>query len=192
MEMKVRLTLLEPMLGTIPGDKELVCNYISNKHPEKKSDEEINTVPEELEKMSTGFHRDENKIPFIYNYMIKGFLKEAASSLIRGKQLELKAHKKIVDQVVFIKPRRIYFTGNIKLPLQYLERPLRAQTAQGERVALARSEMIPEGTKIDFTIMCMDDKLENLIGSLLDYGKYRGLGQWRNADYGSFTWEEVE
>jgi hypothetical protein len=37
----------------------------------------------------------------------------------------------------------------------------------------------------------MDDLLDT-VREWLDYGQYNGLGQWRNASYGSFTWEEVE
>ena len=31
-----------------------------------------------------------------------------------------------------------------------------------------------------------------LVKECLDYGQLRGMGEWRNAGWGRFTWEEVE
>jgi hypothetical protein len=72
------------------------------------------------------------------------------------------------------------------------ERPLRAQTAQGERVALANSETVPEGSYIDVEIECMTDAMYDLAVECLDYGKRRGIGQWRNSGKGRFTYEIIE
>ena len=71
------------------------------------------------------------------------------------------------------------------------QRPLRASTPQGERVALASSETVPAGTKLRFDIVMLDPKLEGLVREWLDYGELRGLGQWRNAGKGSYSWKEV-
>jgi hypothetical protein len=70
------------------------------------------------------------------------------------------------------------------------QRPLRASTAQGERIALAHSETCPAGTAVELEIVCLDKGHEKLVKELLDYGKMRGLGQWRNSGKGRFTWEE--
>ena len=71
------------------------------------------------------------------------------------------------------------------------QRSLRAQTMQGDRVALANSETVPKGSKLTF-IICMTDKAyKPLIKEWLDYGRLRGLGQWRNSGKGAFTWKEV-
>nr|DAT50795.1 MAG TPA: hypothetical protein [Caudoviricetes sp.] len=43
------------------------------------------------------------------------------------------------------------------------QRPLRAQTAQGERVSLANSEEIPAGSTCEFEITCMDDAHEKAV-----------------------------
>jgi hypothetical protein len=74
--------------------------------------------------------------------------------------------------------------GNI----DYLQRSLRAMTAQGPRVSLAKSEVLPEGTTFSFTIEVLDNSplKEEHIKEILSYGVLKGLGQWRNAGYGRF------
>ena len=69
------------------------------------------------------------------------------------------------------------------------QRPLRAQTAQGERVSLANSEEIPAGSSCQFEVLCMDDSHEAAVMEWLEYGRLRGLGQWRNSGKGRFTYE---
>ena len=104
---------------------------------------------------------------------------------------KVKAYKRIVDGLIFVTERQIPFkmVGEVG----ELQRPLRAQTAQGERVALAFSETIPAGSSISFGLDVLDDKSvpEELMREWFDYGRYRGLGQWRNASYGRFTYELV-
>jgi len=62
------------------------------------------------------------------------------------------------------------------------------RSAQGERIALARSETCPAGTQMWFTVTCLWD-YEKLLTEWLDYGRLRGLGQWRNSGKGRFTYE---
>lgn len=71
------------------------------------------------------------------------------------------------------------------------QRPLRASTAQGERVALAHSETIPAGAVVEFTVQMLVDGHEKVVREWLDYGALRGLGQWRNSGKGRFKWEEI-
>lgn len=71
------------------------------------------------------------------------------------------------------------------------QRPLRGQTAQGERISLANSETIPEGATIEFTVKCLVDSYIDVVREWLDYGELRGMGQWRNSGKGRFKWEEV-
>jgi len=78
-DINVKLTLIEPMLGTIPKNKEIYAKYIADKTTEINKLEEVETVTEVEESGWTGFHSDEEGI-FIYNYMLKGFLKEAANA----------------------------------------------------------------------------------------------------------------
>ena len=77
--MKVKIKLLTEMLGTVTKDPEVYKTYIESKKPETQNDEEeYLTVDKIEEKGQTGFHRDENGL-FIYEYMIKGFLKAAGN-----------------------------------------------------------------------------------------------------------------
>ena len=77
-------------------------------------------------------------------------------------------------------------------PVGLCQRPLRAQTAQGERVALSISECIKAGAVIEFTVKCLSDEHEAAVREWLDYGELRGIGQWRNSGKGRFIWEEIK
>ena len=91
--------------------------------------------------------------------------------------------------MIFVAPRQIpiEFEGDVTL----CQRPLRAQTMQGERVALAISEEIEAGATITFEITVLDESHLPAIREWLDYGALRGLGQWRNSGKGRCTWEEI-
>ncbi len=69
----------------------------------------------------------------------------------------------------------------------FLERPMRVSTAQGERVCLARSETVPTGSTVTFTVTLLKDNLESHVYEWFDYGKLRGIGQWRNSGKGRFS-----
>jgi len=188
----VKLTLTEPMLGTVPKDKEVYASYIAGKAAlsDEQLAEELATVEQVEEKGWTGFHAVEGD-PIIYDYVIKGFFKDACSMLRRVSDTasgKLRAHKKIVDGLVFVSPRQIPLVLNGG-EMGVLERPLRAQTPQGERVTLARSDYVPEGTFLEFTVEVLGGVSETVLREWLDYGRYRGLGQWRNASYGRFEAE---
>ena len=100
---------------------------------------------------------------------------------------QFQAYKKIIDGLIFVGPRQIPLI--LSGEMTECQRPLRAQTAQGERVSLANSEQIPAGSTCEFEITCMDDAHEKAVMEWLDYGKLRGLGQWRNSGKGRFTYE---
>lgn len=61
----------------------------------------------------------------------------------------------------------------------------------GERIALAHSETVQADSYIEFTVTCLKDDLMGLVREWFDYGKYRGIGQWRNASKGRFEWKEI-
>lgn len=193
--MKVKIIFTEELLGTASNDPEIHSEFIASKGPNAKTrEEEIEAlgVDEVVEKSKTVFPRDENGNPIMWDYQIKGFFKDAAGMLrkVPGKvSAGIKAYKKEIDGLIFIEERKIpiIFEGEIGS----CQRPLRAQTAQGERVSLANSETIPAGATIEFTITCLNPKLEDAVREWLDYGKLRGLGQWRNSGKGRFVWEEI-
>ena len=188
----IKLTFLEPILGTVPKNPDIYKSYIADKAAlnDEELAEELATVERIEEKGWTGFHKL-NGLPVIYNYAIKGFFKNACSMLTRTKDSEsgkVRAFKKIIDGLVFIEPRQIYLVLPDNAKIGVLERPLRAQTAQGERITLARSDTCPTGTTMEFTIKILGQVSEKLLREWLDYGGFRGLGQWRNADYGKFEY----
>lgn len=190
--MKVKLTFAEPILGTWPGDPAVAETYIASKaKDEETAAEEVEAVTSEelAEQMMTVFPRNESG-PILYDYQIKGFFKDACGMLARVKSKKssgLKAYKKVIDGLIFVSPRQIPIecSGEIST----CQRPLRAQTAKGERVALAFSEEIPAGSSVIFDVDCLDPAHEKLVLEWLDYGRLRGLGQWRNSGKGRFSYE---
>jgi hypothetical protein len=186
---KVTIRLITEMLGTVPKDRELYASYIESKRP-AGDDVEADTVPENLEEKGwTGFHTDENGL-FVYDYFIKGFFKNAGNVL--KDSLKTKALRSKLSDFFFVSPRKIYL-GKQK-PDGMLERPLRAQTAQGPRVSLARSDYMAAGTEITFDIKLLGHKEISVetIKTLLAYGELQGLGQFRNGGYGRFEVVSVE
>lgn len=187
---KVSLVFTEPLLGSVPKDPDVYAAHVMSKAAltDEQIAEELASVQHVEEKGWTGFHSDEKGL-FLYDYVVKGFLKDAAGMLRRAtgtKSSKLSAYKKIIDGLVFAEPRKIYI--DVAGPLDVLERPLRAQTAQGERVALARSDCVPAGSGVSFDLIVMGQVSEALLREWLDYGRYRGLGQWRNGGYGAFEY----
>lgn len=200
--MKVKITLIEEVLGSSPSNEELLATYIASKAPtdELTSEEIDNIKAQNAEDRITIFPRQADGTPFIYDYQIKGMLKDSCKALAAagkagypgGKACAgLKAYKKLIDGLIFVSPREIPYNMN-GMRMDYCERPLRASTPQGERVSIAKSETVPAGPTIEFEITCLDPKLEDMVRECLDYGKLRGLGQWRNSGKGRYTWEEVK
>lgn len=194
-EMKVKLTLTEEILGTASNNPEIHSEFIAKKAPDAQSrEEEIEAigVNAEVEKSMTVFPRDENGNPIFWDYQVKGFFKDACGMLrkvSKTKSSGIKAYKKEIDGLIFVQERQIPFiyVGDIG----NCQRPLRAQTAQGERISLANSETIPAGATLEFTVECLVDADMDAVREWLDYGRLRGLGQWRNSGKGRFTWEEI-
>lgn len=207
-EIRVRLTFIEGMLGTSSNNKEVYRDFIASKAPDAESaEEEIARigVDEFAEKGMTVFPRTDEGQPFLWDYQIRGFFKDACGMLRRvaGKDPEtgkkkaavnasgkLTSYKKDIDGLIFVDPRiiPIKFDGEIGV----CQRPLRAQTAQGERIALAMSEEVPAGATIEFTVELYSDEHEKAVREWLNYGFRRGIGQWRNSGKGKFVWEELD
>ena len=189
--MKVEIIFTEPLLGTLAGDPNLAEDFILSKHPEGIQEDEQESIDEMMKKGTTYFARNGDNAPMLWDYQIKGFFKDACSMMLRvAKVDDLRAYKKIIDGLIFVKPRKIKL--DLSGELTMLERPLRGQTAQGERIALARSEAAPAGTKIEIEIILLKKSLLKYIKNWLDYGALRGLGQWRNASFGRFEWRELQ
>lgn len=187
---EVKLTFREPILGATPKDPDVYAGYIATKTAltDEQVAEELKTVEKVEEKGWTGFHMVDGR-PVLLNYCLKGFFKDACGMLRRapGSQSKgLKAYKKVIDGLVFVKPRYIPLVLPEGESMGVLERPLRAQTAKGERVTVARSDTCPIGTTMEFTVEVLGTVTEALLREWFEYGARRGLSQWRNAEYGSF------
>jgi len=193
--LEIRVTTFEEMLGTASANKEIHEEFIASKAPDAMTrEEEVAAigVEEVFEKGMTVFPRDAEGKPIVWDYQWKGFFKDACAALRKvpgSKCGAIKAYKKEIDGLIFPEPRMIpiRFDGEIGI----CQRPLRGQTAQGERIALASSECIPAGAVMEFSIRLLLPEHEKAVREMLDYGKLRGFGQWRNSGKGRFVWEQV-
>lgn len=197
----VKLTLLTEMLGSAPGDTKAYDAYIATKAPaEVDASDESEMLPEqdEDERIAPSvFRRLPDGRPCIPSYVISGFFKEACGALRRVPgtgSSKVTAYKKVIDTLVFAEPR--YLPIQLPMPLDEWDgglvmRPLRAQTAQGERIALKASESVPAGSTIEFQLLVLGDKVipQGLIEEWLTYGALHGLGEWRSASHGRIQYE---
>lgn len=212
-------TFLEGLLGTSTGDEEIYRTYLTRKIEDnlvqvdgspidKKAiiEEEADAIAEEeFEKGITVFPKLEDGTPFQYDYQVKGYFKDVCSAMSRlaekdpttGKKnkdvnesAKITAFKKIIDGNIFVFPRKIPIVFEDEITI--CQRPLRASTPQGERVALAASEEIPAGATMDFWVACLSDGHVNAVKEWMDFGILRGTGQWRNSGKGRFDYELLE
>ena len=208
---KARITFVEPVLGSLPNNKSVYSDFIASKAPDAATiEDEIKELGADgvTEKGTTVFPGTLEGKPFVYDYQLKGFLKEACKTLRYDpstKSSKLKNYLKKIDGCAFVYAlgKRPYIGGNCEWKKLYIEnvystggiglkeRSLRAQTAQGERIGLARSEQIEDTTSFTCEIVVLLDEMEPMVREWLDYGIYKGLLQWRNAGYGRFVWEEI-
>jgi hypothetical protein len=216
-DFKAVITLGEPMLGTVPKNREVFKAHILTKIPDDEKtpeqQQEVESVQNLEERGSTGFMMDRDGKPFIFNYMVKGCLKAAADAL--RDQSGVAALESKVTKYVVVGPRRLnfdldeamndeelsYYLPGVVFPdeemkkagqlLPYFERPLRAKTMQGPRVTLVRSDVIPPGAKLHVDLKIIKNKWldEKVLRFLLQYGLFHGLGQWRTGDFGKFDYE---
>ena len=194
---EAKLTFTEEVLGTSPNDEDIYRNFIGSKAPDATTiEEEVEALGADAvaDKGMTVFARDEDGNPCLYDYHIKGHFKDACSMLKKATgslSKDIKAHKKLIDGLVFVNPRLIPLEIPEGKKMGVCQRPLRAQTAQGERVALAMSESVPAGTTCTIEITCLTDEDIKYVREWLDYGAWRGIGQWRNSGCGRSKWEEI-
>lgn len=208
--MHFKWTFMEGVLGTSTANEDIYRDYLASKAPAEVIDEEAaviaaSSVDEQFARALTIFPKLDDGTPFQYDYQVKGYFKDTCGALNRltGKDPEtgkkakavnesskLKAFKKEIDGNIFVFPRKIpiLFDGEIGI----CQRPLRASTPQGERIALAASEEIPAGATMTFWVLCLNDAHEKVVMEWMDYGWLRGTGQWRNSGKGRFEYELIE
>jgi len=196
--------LTEDFLGTVPKDKEIYKSFVASKieklegvdekTKQKLTEEEIETVEEELlERGWTGFHKDERGI-FFYNYMILGNIKNNIQLLINnGSITKVTSYKKACDTCLKVTPRKIRFKRSnkkITLPEASMERPIRAMTMKGERTFISKADVVKKGAIFKFSIKIIKNNFNltpEVLIKALKLGELYGLGQWRGSgNYGSY------
>lgn len=208
---KYILTGRTPMLGSNPANPQIYEQFIQSKIADlRKGEEEKNMLPteEQLKEMEkdiraqgfTVFLRDGDNL-VISGHVIKGFFKAALTTL-KG-QLNIGSPKSKIDELLFVGENYIPLTRKdgtpITKPDKICERSLRCETMQGPRVSLASSEQVDEW-QVAVTLTLIDNSgtakskplTWDVIEECLNYGYFKGLGQWRNSGLGSFTWEQVQ
>jgi hypothetical protein len=215
MKYHLKVTFTEPMLASSPADPEVYKQFIEAR--KRKEQDEARTVAaqaggvavedaiatDEVGTLDAGareqtgwsvFHKDDTGI-FIFDYKVRGFMKEACSA-VTGKT-ELSAYKSKIDKWLFVLPRRIYLRTPdnqlINEPHGTLERPLRAMTMQGPRVSVKRSDYLNPGTWFECELVVLPNGEKELkeqhIRNWFSYGVWQGFGEWRNGSYGRFEYE---
>jgi hypothetical protein len=213
---KVRFTLLQEMLGTRPANPELFSGHILRKWSECKrasvSDEERAVMmaeevaavaeadPDATVDFAATIFPVANGGPIVWDYQVKGFFKEALMALmtteewtkeeLKADQLSAYTYRRTVDNLWFVGPRVIPIT--LTGDTYFIGRPLRAQTMRGERICLARSEAVPEGSTFECEVKLLNPKRHRKwLTRALDYGALKGFLQWRNAGMGKFSYEII-
>lgn len=199
-ELNKLLDGLEKLIGfkLSPEDR---ANAIAGKLESLK--ESLNEL--ELKGTTVFFWDKEKNLPCIGDHMIYGFMKAAGEALARTKERKnatmlqsISYTQSIINQHVRCDQRFITFDKDIMRkedgsPL-YLQRSLRAETAQGPRISLAKSEQVDAGAKIQFSLKILKDSplTQEILTTIFQYGEFTGLGQWRNSGFGEFTFEMMK
>ena len=199
--LEITLTFTTPVLGTAPSNPNIYTDYIADEAIKagavngNRLQQELDALPADEYRGATVFRRDEQGRPSFIDYMIKGFFKDTCTAQRRfdvALSKDIAAHKAKINDVLFITPQFIpILNQDGSTPaVTMFERPLRADTPQGARVALASSEMIAAGTQLTFTLenYGVNTLSKDLIKEWLQYGRMRGLGQFRNGGYGRFRY----
>ncbi len=195
-KMFIRIDFTEDILGSLPADKDILTRFISHKaNAPWLEAEEGDCLPEKTDDSNHTVFPQDHLGMFLWNYHLKGFIKEAGNNL--KDHVNVKNLRSKMDNFLFVHDRRLYlYRGKdiIQDADSILERPLRAQTARGPRVSLVGSERVSTPVTIYSTLELLYHKELNfeLVKDLLTYGKLKGLGQWRNASWGTFDWAEVQ
>lgn len=203
---KYIITGVTPILGGSPSDKKVYGDYIAPSAPDPiVAQDEIDGLPPEDEnkKGITVFLRDPMFGALsLRDYQVKGFIKEAMEAL--RSELGVAQARSKVDRYVFLHPLWLPLRRDgielIQEPDSLFERPLRAETMRGPRIALACSEQVDVPWKIDFSVTLLPNLSSSksqavtfeVIEAALDYGALKGLGQFRNGSYGRFEYRRTE
>lgn len=191
------VTFVDEMLGTSSADPDIYRKFIASKAPEPDAAEgEADDLGDDAaERGMTVFMHDEDGTPYVRAYQWKGFFKDSAkmNKKVRGSaSAARKAYRQEIDGELFVAPDKIRMIVPKGKQVGRCERPLRASTAQGDRVALASSESVPAGTVLRFGVTLKLDDMEDALFEWMEDGVLRGFGQWRNSGRGRFLYAQVE
>ena len=198
---KYKATFIEGLLATKPNDEQLHETYIAAKRAEGIAGDELDAETralrevERLQKGTTVFHRNADGSPIVWDYQVKGFLKDAIKALKRDPDsacAKLKNYKGVIDGSVFVRPRQIVLHLPDGATVGSCQRPLRADTAQGPRVSIAQSEEAPAGTWMEFEVLTLAPGLDAALAECWQYAQLRFMGAWRNSGKGAAKVEEVK
>lgn len=218
---KIKLNFVRDILGSQPSNDEIRRTYIKNKMmtgktgmsgdvATKKIEEEIENnkkddriegfVNELGDKTLTVFYRDKKGKPCISDVQIRGFMRDAFTFVgkekgyLKKKDGEIysgdeKYRKWIGDRISF---KKQYHEIQGDTEIDILQRPIRVTTMQGPRVSIASSERIKEGASIEIEVATTDDVERKYIEDIFDRGMFKGISQWSNAQFGTFTYEILD
>lgn len=206
-----RLTGKTSLLGSNPANPEIYSAYVGSKAAsvQKAYEEEmmLPTAEELQEKIGqikgmglTVFLRNGRGQLVLASHVIKGYFKGTFQTL--KDQIGIGGAKSKVDNLIFVESEYIPIMSRgepVTEPDGYNERSLRAETMQGPRVSLASSEEIDVPWNIDVELRLIENSgtakskpvTWEAIETALNYGRHKGLGQWRNSGKGCFTWERI-
>lgn len=203
---KYRITGIEPLLGSQPANPEVRSAFIASKAPEQhlRDEEEAMFDPDAArDKGLTVFMRNpKTGAVALMDYAVKGMIKANVAALEAENKIKQGSAK--AGKYVFVSPRVVDLLDDNNEPIKTcaddLERPLRAKTMKGDRVALTSSEQVLPPWRIEFEIRLVPnngtEKSKSVtwesIEDALDYGEFNGLGQWHNGGYGRFVWERID
>jgi hypothetical protein len=185
----LELVFKTELLGSCP-QKQIVEEFLQSKREFELEADEVKALEygEQLEKATTFFYRhpEETDVLVLKDHQVKGFLKKVGQTF-NGKAGMPAALRNKIMTTVFVCPRWIPIL-DAGTP-DFLERPLRAETVQGPRTALARSEMLLPGCRVHCELHVKPGAIsEKVLRALLEEGQYWGIGQWHNGGYGLFDY----
>lgn len=85
-KIKVKLTFVEPVLGTWPSNQNIAREFIASKSPDAATvEDEVAALGADAvaDKGMTVFPRNEKGEPVLYDYQVKGFFKDSCGMLSR-------------------------------------------------------------------------------------------------------------
>jgi hypothetical protein len=133
----------------------------------------------------------------ISDVQVRGFFKDAFSFIAKENKWLTKKdgsnysggehYRKFIGERIAFKS--IYFNFLDEIDMDIYERPIRVMTMQGPRVSLASSERIKAPQRVIIEFMTTDDVKEEYIEKSLERGLFKGLGQFSNAQWGTFTFK---